>query len=286
MARNNKTHIVAVVGDLHGNCTVALSPPSFTLDDGGTKYASRYQMWLWEKWTEFWAEVGKEKKRRRAKLTVVVNGEIVDDNKHSKTQLMTQNRADMMRLAEKIMRPALSVMGRSDNLIVLRGTEAHTGPSANLDEEVARDLGAVPSVVDDGEIVCSSWWNFRGRFNGVLFDIAHHAGTGHRLPWTKGNDANRLAARMVLQSVNFNAPIPDLVIRGHNHRDSDSFDNQRARAIIMPSWQLGTSFGFRIGGDWLSAGGLYVVCEPGGRYEVHKRYHDWPITDVWEEEDD
>lgn len=273
-----KNHVVAVVGDVHANSTVALCPPSFTLDDGGTYYASKYQIFLWRRWSKFWGEVQEVRKKEKARLTIVVNGEVVDDNYHKTTQLVTKNPADLIRLSASVLEPATSLLKNGEDLIIVRGTEAHTGPSACLDEMVARDLGATPPEPD--EPVCYSWWHFRGMFNQTLIDVAHHPGTGHRLPWTKGNDANRLAMRVQIQAMDFGQPLPHLAIRGHNHRDSDSFDNHQTRAIIHPSWQLGSSFGHRLGGDWLKFGGLYVVCREDS-YEVVKRYDNWPVSKIW-----
>lgn len=281
MFKRKKAHIVAIVGDLHANSTLALAPPAFTLDDGGTYYASKVQAHLWRNWLGFWEEVESVRKRERGRLTVVINGEVADDNYHKTTQLITKNMADILRLGITVMEPALDLLGKGEDLIVLRGTEAHTGPSASMDEAIARDLRATPPPTDEEEPVCYSWWHFRGRFNGHLLDVAHHPGTGHRVPWTRGNDANRLAFRVQSQAVEYYQPIPDLVIRGHNHRDSDSFDNHRARAIIMPSWQLGTAYGHRLGGDWLKFGGAIVVCREDS-YEVIKHYHHWPVASVWE----
>lgn len=275
-------YIVAILGDLHVNSTVALCLPRFTLDDGGQYVSSKYQRWIWRKFKEYCLEIEEVKAALKVPVVTVLNGELVDDNHHKTTQLVTRNPADMLRLSAATLEPILAL---SDYVHVTRGTEAHSGPSACLDEVVAADISnLVPSLVDrEGQPERYSHWHFTAKIGGVLFDIAHHPGTGHRLPWTKGTDAIKLANVIGIQALNLGRPVPDLAIRGHNHKDADSFDNARVRAIIMPSWQMTTSFGYRIGGDPLKIGALYVIVGQG-QYEVVKRYWDWPLERPWSPE--
>lgn len=274
-------YIIPIVGDMHVNSTVALCPPSFMLDDGGTYSASPVQTWIWERWEKFWEEVVKVKEKYKLRCVAMLNGELADNNVHHTTQLISRNPADQIALAESVLLPIRKI---SDNIIVIRGTEAHTGPSANMDEIMARKLRAVPSInsVKTGEHR-ASWWEFYGEFSGVTINISHHPGTSHRRPYTKGNDAMRLAFIQSYKYMERGLFPPDLVIRGHNHIPVDSFDNHPSRAIIGPSWQLNTSYGYRIGGGWLPVGGMYVLCRDG-KYKVIKRYFDWPVEDPWTEE--
>ena len=76
---------------------------------------------------------------------------------------------------------------------------------------------------------------------------------------------------------------PHLLIRGHVHRPGDSYDAYPVRALILPSWQLSTSYGYRIGGGTLPIGGAYVVCDGRGGFEVVKRFTEWPIATYWKE---
>jgi hypothetical protein len=57
----------------------------------------------------------------------------------------------------------------------------------------------------------------------------------------------------------------------------------RRGRLILPSWQLSTSYGYRIGGGTLPVGGAYVVCDGRGGFEVVKRFTEWPIATYWKE---
>ena len=260
--------IVAVVGDIHANSTMAVCPPVVNLDDGGTYRASRIQRWLYRNWSGYWDTVAERRKGRR--LVIMLNGELADDNYHPTTQLVTRNPADMLKLSAEVLAPALSLLADGDAVLVMRGTEAHTGPSAHMDETIARDIGATGP---GGDI--ASHWRLRATIDGVRFDVAHHPpGGGGRMPWTRGTFANKLAAMTIFDCAERGERAPHLLIRGHVHRPDDSYDRYATRALVLPSWQLTTSYGHRIGGDALPVGGVIVTCD-AGHYEVEKLYWNW-----------
>lgn len=262
--------LVALVGDLHCNSTVALCPPSINLDDGGTYRYSKQQRWIWARWLAFWQTVAERREGRR--LVVILNGELADDNRHATTQLVSRNPADYTRLSLACLEPVMKLLQVDDRLYVLRGTEAHSGASGSIDEMIARDLGAVGP--DDNT---ASHFNLRINVDGVRLDVAHHPpGGGGRLPWTRGNFANRLAGMAVFDAAERGDKAPHLYVRGHVHRPEDSYDRFATRALVLPSWQLQTAYGHRIGGAPLPIGGAIVTCD-NGRHDVEKHYWHWPI---------
>jgi hypothetical protein len=281
--------IVSVVGDIHANSTVAVCPPRVPLDRGGKYEVNRIQQWLFrEVWEPYWDKIWKKKKRLKWPLITVLGGEAADDNKYAKTELISHNPADQLRIPMTLLKTALEI---SDFVVVIRGTEAHTGPSSWMDEKIAEDITGDVHVVRniDGDY---AQYNFRGYLGGVYFDIAHHPAHAAHRPWTKGGDAGRLAADMLYRYAELNKAmkrqgtpelqqeLPDIVIRGHNHKASDSHDTHPIRAIINASWQLTSGFGFRLGGAWLPVGGLHVLCEKG-QFKVRKSYMHWPIDPYW-----
>lgn len=268
--------LLAITGDLHVNSTVALCPPTVELDDGGTYHHSKAQAWLWKKWLDYWEEAATVAKRHECEVIAILNGELADDNYHKTSQLISQNDEDQARASLKVLAPARKVW---DRVIVTRGSEAHSGMNATKDEAVARAIGA-----DTGADGLSSHFHYRGVWEGVRFDVSHHPGHGHGRVWTRGGGANRLAAEVVYTYASHGMQPPDFTIRGHNHKPEDSADNFPTRAIILPSWQLSTSFGYRIGqgASPLPVGGMLMLVEDGQVVWERKVFHRWPIK-RWEE---
>ena len=263
--------IVAVAGDLHVNSTTALCPPYFDLDDGGSHRASKLQLWIWNHWVDYWKEIKHLKERKRWPVVVVLNGELADDLSHRSTQLITRNPSDQLRLSIAALEPMLDVV---DHLYVTRGTEAHSGLSASLDETVARDLGAIP---DEEEHYAR--WLLRTEIAGTKFHVAHHPGMGHSRAWTKGGDANRIALGIVIRYADQGLPPPDIAVFGHTHKDVDSGRNFKTHVEVFPSWQLSNAFGHRLGGDWLKIGAGYFICKKGTQPEIHTRFRRPPVPE-------
>ena len=261
--------IVAIAGDMHINGTTALCPPAFRLDDGGTWNQSKVQRFIWKHWLFYWEQVAAEKERTGLPVIAVFNGEMADDLNHRSTQLVTRNTSDQIRLSVAALSPALDV---ADHILCTRGTEAHSGASACIDEIIANDIGAIP---DENENYAR--WILRMDVAGVSFHIAHHPAMGHARPWTRGGDANRKAASLMFEYVEVGVPAPDLAIFGHNHKPVDSFDNFDTRVIVLPSWQLTNAFGHKLGGGWLPIGAGYVICESGKKPEVIKCFKKPPV---------
>ncbi len=283
------TTLVAIVGDIHSNSTVALCPPRVQLDDGGEYVASQPQRWIWRQWLVYWKEIEERRAALNARLFVVLNGELADDNHHATTQLITRNPADQLKTALRVLEPMTALLQDGDRVFVTRGTEAHSGLSSSMDETLARELGA-ENCSETGKNGAKdanlpfSLQVLRIEAEGVRFDVAHHPpGGGGRRPWTRGSFAQTLAAMAFFEAAERGEKPPHLLVRGHVHRPGDSYDAYPVRALVLPSWQLSTAYGYRIGGGTLPVGGAYVICSGKGGYEVVKRFWEWPIQTYWKE---
>lgn len=256
-----KTAIIAL-GDTHINSTVALAPPKVQLDDGGTFHASRPQRWLWDGWLAFieWAKAQTVGYRR----VVVLNGDLAElDTKRRSNQIITANKATIEHTVREVLDP---LMTWTDSLFVIRGTQAHTGKSGWIEEAMASDYD---HTVKASEGVYSHY-HLRLTADSVKLDIAHHASMPS-LPWTEKNAANKIAYLTRSRYQEMDAPPPDLVLRSHNHRSADSYDNYKTRAICLPCWSLMTEYAYRIGAENSipDIGGLVILCDGAG-YEIEK----------------
>lgn len=257
--------LVVWAGDLHINSTTAVCVPEFERDDGDTRLNSRLQNLLWNGWVDAWKQVTKRAKGRE--VVTIIGGEIADEMwKHPSYQYITHNTDDIRRLALDTLDPLIQA---SDTLIVLRGTEAHSGINANLDEGIAREIAETYDgikIVRDGRNY--SHWYLKIYIGGRLFDLAHHVnmGTSRR---TERNAANQLSADLQMDYVRKWADdrskrfeLPDFALRGHVHRYADSAGNFPIRSIICPAWQMINAYGHRISASAQKSDIGLVVIEP------------------------
>lgn len=266
--RKSKAVIVALFGDMHPNSVVGLvHPDGVDFDDGGRYVPSRAQQWLWRRWLDYWKFVADLKKKHRAEVWAVCLGEGVDDNAHSKHGLIAVNKAVIVDLSAMIWEP---VLGTADVKFMVRGTEAHTGGAGELEELVAREIGAEKDDVTGN----SSWWWLPLEAAGVTFDIAHHPASSSIRPWTKGGGALRQASIMVYEYAESGNALPQFGVRAHVHHLEDSGLNHPIQVLFLPPWQLCTAYGHRLGfsGRIEPVGGVAIVCQDG-HGEVHiKRF--------------
>jgi hypothetical protein len=220
--------VLAVVSDLHTNSTVGLCKPYVELDDGGRYKASSLQRWYWRSWLDLWERYKSIKEQHKLPLVAIVNGDAADGVPHKTTQVITSNKATQLRMAVDVLEPVLDV---ADAIIIMRGTPAHTGKAAWLEEALAEDIGAVPF----GEHQ-HSWWHLYAKIGGFTFDVKHHPETGSKVPWAAGAAAARMAAQVVFKYGATGDTPPDFALRAHRHTFMDSGNTYKTRVLCTPAW--------------------------------------------------
>lgn len=264
--KSNQT-LVIDASDHHTNSTVGLCPPVVHLDDGGTYHASRGQRWLWECWLDMWATIRRDYSGWR--IVYIIGGDVGElDTKRRSYQLISPNKATIQAMVSEAQAPALDL---ADAVYVIRGTPAHTGKSAWLEEATAQDI---TTNVRNKE--AHSWYWLRATASGVRFDVGHHSSMGG-IPWTAPNSANRLAFLAMNYYHENELPVPHVILRSHNHRYATSADNFKASAYFTPAWTLRTEY-IHQGKEYGIAqiGAMAFECD-GGRYVPRK--FDYPIRE-------
>jgi hypothetical protein len=268
--------VLAVVSDLHINSTVALSKPLLNLDDGGTYYANRTQRWLWDNWLSLWNGLGIQYDTSWRRI-LVINGDMGElDTKRRSVQLITPNTATIQRLVIDTISPAVDW---ANQIYIIRGTPAHVGKSAWLEEAIAADLD---NVVRYHQEAPASWWHLRATCEGVRLDIAHHASMGGR-PWTRQNAANGLAAKIIWQyEIDRKQPAPQLIIRSHNHTCVSARMNG-TEVWFTPSWTTLTEHGYRGGfeNELAHIGAVVCECEAGEQKSYKIMYEPKDNRKLW-----
>ena len=251
---------IAVFSDTHSNSTVAICPPDVNKDDGGKYVRSTWQVWLWQSWLEWIAEV--KKAAKGGKLYVIGNGDLVEvDAKDRSNQLISTNVATSLDIAQDVCEPLTSL---ADRLYITRGTGAHTGKAGEYEELLAKLLGA-----EQDDVGRQAHWYILATVAGVLIEAAHHSAGGRKASAAAGAVA-RLAEETILEYAGSHDRVPDLVIRSHVHTYHDSGDNiQGCRAITTPCWTGASEYVHRLalGHKLPDIGGTIITCQDG-QYEV------------------
>ncbi len=258
-----KPVVLAVVSDIHCNSALAAVPPEgVILDDGGTYKPSAAQSWIWDCWNDYWSLVEKTRKKLKARLWCVYNGDLFEGlAHHGTTQIVSAHPEPSAYLADRIFGVPRKL--QPEKQFIVRGTEAHVGPSGATEEAFGRSIKAQPSP--DGRW---SWWHLRLNINGVAIDCQHHPSTRGGVPWTAPQAAQRMAFRIWSEHQLKGERPPDLVFRSHTHVWRDSWNAYPTRAIVTPPWQLKTAHAYKVAADSLADIGGIVVALPGEGYEI------------------
>lgn len=248
---------LVVISDTHSNSTVGLAKTDIQLDDGDHVAAGTVRRWLWQRYVDILDQV---KKEARGDIYGVVNGDAIElDSKNRSVQTITNNKNTAHGIACDTLEPFFDMC---KGVYVTRGTEAHTGPSAQAEEAVA---GNFSNTIKNEETGNYSWWHLPLIFDGVKMDIAHHPkGGGSGRPMTSQSGIDRIASDALFSYANDGERPPDLVLRSHLHGYKDSMNAFRTRAIITPALSLLTAYGHRIGINTDNdIGAIMIFCDQG-----------------------
>lgn len=268
--------VLAITSDMHVNSTVAMVPPEgVLLDDGGQYIPSKAQLWLWENWADYWGRVRRHVAALNAEWWAVFSGDLTEGFHHHSTQVVSGNPETQAYLADRVF--GVPLQDRPAHTFIVRGTEAHTGPSGATEEALARHLKAERTPAGKW-----SWWHLRLQPHGVLVDIQHHPSSKGNLPWTRPQAIQRLAYRIWSEHAIRKLDPPDIAIRSHTHVTGDSGDAYPTRAIITPSWQLKTAHAHKVAADSIAdVGGLIITVQPSGEYDVRTVLYQPELPPVW-----
>lgn len=252
--------VIAVVSDIHCGSTLSPCPPEgVRLDDGGQYLPSKVQLWQWECWEDYWSKVGAIVRERNADLWLVFNGDAVEGDHHGTSQIISRNLEAQTYVRDRVFSvPMALTPGRT---FVVRGTEAHVGPSGNQEEALARHLKAER----DEESGLRSWWRLRLKAHNTLIDFQHHGRTGGR-PWTRASAVGILAVEIFYEHTSNGYPFPNLAVRSHRHTWSDSYKICPTRLIQTCAWQLKTGHAHKVVPESIAdMGGHIVIVEPDAK---------------------
>lgn len=263
--------ILVVVGDLHTNSVSGLVPPVVYRSNGNKEYSNEFQLWLWNRWLEFWEFIAELKKTTGLPVVFVVNGDSVDKNKHAPHELIDLDPNVILNTAIEVMEPPMEL---ADWWYIVRGTPSHTGKGGWLEERLAKELAQTASyrngVRPQAKLGAEntwiySWWKLYLEIGGVTFDIMHRPESTSLRTWTIGGGSMRIAKTVVDKYQKTGNIPPNVAIRNHFHHWEDSGTNHATHAFILPAWQGPSSYtiGRGIDPEGHEYGGIYFICRDG-----------------------
>lgn len=221
-------------------------------------------------WLEFWEDFVPTATKGED-FSVVINGDAIDGVHHgSKTQI-SQNFVDQLNICEKALDGYLD---KAKALYWIRGTEAHVGKSAEMEEILAKRLEAVPN--EEGQHARYDLWINVG---GKLVHILHHIG-GTSSQGYESTAVHKELAESYIEAARWGHRPPDVIVRSHRHRHFEtkiSTANGHAIAVVTPGWQGKTPFAWRLAGARLSTpqfGGIVIRVAHG---ELFVREKVWTV---------
>lgn len=223
-------HLVCI-SDLHVGCMAAICPDPIILDGGIERKPTKLQQWIRQHWRKFWTK-HVPKVTGGEPFAVLLNGDTIDGDHHGVTSTFTASPTVQKENAMRLMKPVLSLCG--GRLYVTRGTPSHVGESARFEEDLARELCAIP---DAAGCHASYEWNLRmcGP-KGPVVNAKHHIGAGYTASKGELRDMAEEYGAMGLE-------LPSVVIRSHvHHYVNDCINTARGemKCVILPPWQLKT----------------------------------------------
>jgi hypothetical protein len=266
---------VVVISDIHAGCKLGLCPSGLIpLDDGASYSSSKLQQKVWKMWEKFFNE-WVPKVTKGEKYVIVNNGDALDGIHHGSVTQITHNLTIQAAIARTILEPVIS----NKNCIGyyhIRGTEAHVGKSAQNEERLAKELGAIPN-----EFGQHARWDMWLKLHERLIHFSHHIGaTG-----SSSYESTAVYKEMVEafnEAGRWNDKPPDVCVRSHRHRQFEiriATENGYGISFVTPGWQLKTPFVWRLPSGRASTPqiGGYII-RYGNEDDVYTRFKVWKMS--------
>jgi len=265
------TRNLVVIADLHCGCGLGLcTDEPAHLDDGGEYHASALQRVVWSWWREFWDE-WVPRACHNEPFSVVVNGDSLDGVHHNATTQISHNLKDQALIAETILKPIVS---RAEKFFMIRGTEAHVGPSGVEEERLARALGAIPD--DTGRHARYELW---ARVGKGLVHLMHHIGTTGVSHYESSAVMKELTESYA-EAGRWRKEPPDVVVRSHRHRHIEvrvPTSLGYGIAFCTAGWQLKTPFTYRTAGGRITTPQIGGSLIRQGDEDLYTRHKTWGV---------
>jgi len=248
MIKNHKRGLIKrkrkiiVISDTHFGCQFALCPEEVRLDGGGIYRQNIIQKKIWKHWLKFCNEFIPIVTQGEP-FILVHNGDIIDGVHHRSTHQISHNLKDQENIAVEVLEPLVN-HPKCEKFYVIRGTEAHSGISAECEERIAQRLGAETDI--NGNYTRYVLWLRFGKHK-ILANFSHHIGTTSSSAYESTAVFKELIEAYT-EAGRYKLEAPDIVVRSHRHKflmTTIAGFNTNSISLVTPGWQAYTPFTYR-----------------------------------------
>lgn len=268
------------LGDVHAGSEVAICPPRVSLELNGAFEANDLQRWIYDEWKRELDDVVALRERFQPDtFWLGLNGDLTDGAHHLATnQEFVSIREDVhVQIATALLLDLEDHVGGFDSVVATRGTPAHVGKGAALEEWLLKDLANLhgwPVAKDEARGSFTHYWA-RYEVGGYLIDQRHHGRTGQRAH-TRASYARLYAQDIEFEHLIDEARPPDIAVRSHKHtaHDSGRDPGRRTRLLQLPCLQAATEWVHSKSFEKMSDLGMFLLLiEEDDRWPYDRVFH-------------
>lgn len=231
---------VVIIADDHAGSPAGLFPgENWELEDGNHLMPNEWQVTLRSHFLDCAREVADL--RRGGRLIIVHAGDATEGIHHSNVQVLTPRVDEQERMHVAVMQEFMALTRfsrRSDQLIYLAGTEAHTGLGNSSTERIVRAL-LKKDELDGREVRVA----LHAEIDGVLFDVAHEGFRVGSRDWTRTNSIRAYLESNWSACAKAGRRVARYIVRAHMHTFAhvpleDRVGNIVTEGFLMPAFKL------------------------------------------------
>jgi len=261
-----------MISDLHSGDQLGLCPAKgIALDEGGWYKPNSIQLKMAEMWEHFWYQ-WVPKVTRGEPYAVAVVGDAIEGRHHRATHQITPNLATHKKVAYELLSPVRDAC--DGNFYLLRGTEAHVGPSGEDEETLAKELDAIPN--EFGQYARYELWKQVGD---GLVHLMHHIGTTSSAAY-EATAVHKELIEEFTEAARWGEKAPNVVVRAHRHRFLEvriATEEVYGVSLVLPGWQAKTPFAYKVAGARIALPQFGGVLVKQGDEELYTRSKVWNL---------
>lgn len=239
--------IFVQVGDFHCGSELGLATPEGvqTHQQNWWKPGPHIE-WLWSQHLNAVDDASRfiKKYRRKAKVVLLVMGDVVDGDHHNTHQIINRDQGTHVAVARNVLRDGFFQL-KPDEIFIVMGTPSHVGPAGGLEKSIAKNLEDEGYPIVRNQYGQGIWKELEIQAHDFRIHAKHHGRAGRR-EHTRRSYAAIYAFDIRSSFLKDGRVPPDLALRAHNHIMEDTGPDLRGkgytRVLTSGCWQFNSEW--------------------------------------------